>query len=112
MHDDQNTGRVRVATWRDGLHSVLQLRSVPLLAYRTRLAALEPDGTIGEHIVSPPESLVKGAFDGCWLVHADYNRFLNRFVLVQEGHSGWQTDVVKELYEAYAAHGFLLQSSV
>eukprot|EP01048_Picozoa_sp_COSAG05_P005389 COSAG05_NODE_318_length_11494_cov_485.893813_7_plen_46_part_00 len=45
-------------------------------------------------------------------MHADYNRFLNRFVLVQEGHSGWQTDVVKELYEAYAAHGFLLQSSV
>jgi diadenosine tetraphosphatase ApaH/serine/threonine PP2A family protein phosphatase len=71
-------GHISPSVWRDGLLSVLQLQSVPLMSYRPQLAALQPDGSI------------------------DYNRFLNRYVLVQddETQSGWQTEVVKELYEA------------
>jgi hypothetical protein len=71
-------GHISPTVWRDGLVSVLQLQSVPLMSYRPQLAELQPDGSI------------------------DYNRFLNRYVLVQddESHSGWQADVVKELYEA------------
>lgn len=71
-------GHISPTVWRDGLVSVLQLQSVPLMSYRPQLAELQPDGSI------------------------DYNRFLNRYVLVQddESHSGWQAAVVKELYEA------------
>ena len=81
-HDDPGLpnadGHISPTVWRDGLVSVLQLQSVPLMSYRPQLAELQPDGSI------------------------DYNRFLNRYVLVQddESHSGWQADVVKELYEA------------
>ena len=37
-------GRVSTAVWKDGLLSVLELRSVPLMMYRPKLARLERDG--------------------------------------------------------------------
>ena len=58
------------------------LERVPIMSYRNTLATVEADGTI------------------------DYNRFLNRYILVQEeddsgtSQSGWQTDVVCDLYAA------------
>jgi len=61
---------------------VLDLERVPIMSYRNTLATVEADGTI------------------------DYNRFLNRYILVQEegdsgtSQSGWQTDVVCDLYAA------------
>ena len=44
--DTARSGTVSPTVWRDGLVSVLQLKSVPVMSYRSRLVALEHDGTI------------------------------------------------------------------
>ena len=80
--DDSRGGRITPTVWRDGLVDVLDLERVPIMSYRNTLATVEADGMI------------------------DYNRFLNRYILVQEeddsgtSQSGWQTDVVCDLYAA------------
>jgi protein phosphatase len=87
QHDALRRGRVSIECWRDGLESVLQLSQVPLVALQPRLCDVDRD-----------ESLP-----------IDYNRFLDRYILVQQAdeavepadaHSGWQAEVVRELYEA------------
>ena len=68
--------------------SVLKLTNIPLKTYQARLVALEADGRV------------------------DYTRFLNRYMLVQdEAQSGWQHDVVRELYEALVAQSLPLRET-
>ena len=67
------------------------------MSYRKHLATIEPDGRI------------------------DYNRFLDRYMIVQEDsssaegtsrHSGWQAEVVRQLYEAVLREDLSLRETL
>jgi len=74
--DSRRRGYISLTVWREGLCSVLRLRSIQLVQYQRKLVDVESDGTV------------------------DYLRFLGRYEIAQDDEdTGWQSDIIQELYE-------------